>query len=101
MLDIFMSGSIIIICNKVKMPGYNTDIPHKGTNFHVQTQDKGLSVHYVESIIYKSGRVLASRRTFYTSFLNNWDIKKKINQIIKEQHETILKEISAGKFDHL
>jgi len=83
------------------MPGLKTDILHEGTNFYVQTQDKGLSANYVESIIYKSGRVLASRRTFYTSFLNSHNIKEKINNIIKEQHETILKEISAGRFDHL
>jgi len=83
------------------MAGYNTEVSHKGSTFHVQTQDKGINAHYIESIIYKYGKVLSSRRTFYTSFLNSLYLKDKITQIIEEQHKAILNEISEGKFDHL
>jgi len=83
------------------MPGYNTDIEHKGVMFHVQTQDQGTSAQYVESIVYKSGKVMASRRTYYTKFLNSATLYEKINEIIDEQHEGILKDISGGTFDHL
>ena len=94
--------SVYYIQQELKeMPGFNTEITHKGTSFHVQTQDKGMSAQYVESIIYKSGKVLASRRTFYTSFLGSSNIQGKIREIIKEQHDTILKEIREGKFDHI
>ncbi len=81
------------------MQGFNTELKHKGVIFHIQTQDKGLGAQYVESLIYCSGKVLASRKTFYTSFLNSPDLNEKINQIIKTQHRQILKEISEGKFD--
>jgi hypothetical protein len=80
------------------MNGLNTETTHEGMSYHVQTQDKGLNVHYIESLIYKSGKLLSSRRTYYTAFLNNTDLKEKIASLIKEQHETILKEISEGKF---
>lgn len=83
------------------MAGYNTEITHLGANFHVQTQDKGPGVNYVESIIYKSGRVLSSRKSFYAVFLNKQNLAEKIKLIIEEQHNAILKEISEGKFDHL
>ncbi|NOR12512.1 MAG: hypothetical protein GQ545_04590 [Candidatus Aminicenantes bacterium] len=83
------------------MPGYNTDIEHNGLMFHVQTQDQGANTQYVESIVYKSGKVLASRRTYYTNFLNSPTLNDKINKIIDEQHEGILKDISEGTFDHL
>ncbi|MCK4931168.1 MAG: hypothetical protein KAT01_03305 [Candidatus Aminicenantes bacterium] len=83
------------------MPGYNTDIEHNGLMFHVQTQDQGANAQYVESIVYKSGKVLASRRTYYTNFLNSPTLNDKINEIIDEQHEGILKDISEGSFDHL
>ena len=83
------------------MPGYNTDIEHNGLMFHVQTQDQGANAQYVESIVYKSGKVLASRRTYYTNFLNSPTLNDKINEIIDEQHESILKDISEGSFDHL
>jgi hypothetical protein len=83
------------------MSGYNTDIEHLGEMFHVQTQDQGSSAQYVESIVYKSGKVMASRRTYYTKFLNSPSLYDKINEIIDEQHEGILKDISEGTFDHL
>jgi hypothetical protein len=76
-------------------------ITRHGMDFHVQTQDKGKTAHYVESTVYKSGRVLSSRKTFYTAILDSPRLKVQINQIIEEQHSTILQEIEEGKFDHL
>jgi hypothetical protein len=83
------------------MSGFNTEIEHEGSAFHVQTQDQGVTAHYVESVIYRSGKVLSSRRTYYTSFLSNTALQSKICEIIQEQHSTILKEITDGRFDHL
>ena len=83
------------------MAGYNTEISHKGETFHVQTQDNGLSVKSIESIIYKSGRVLTSRKTSYYSILASPDFRTKLEQMLKEQHQRILDEITAGRFDHL
>ena len=83
------------------MAGFNTEIVHNGVNFHVQTQDMGMSAKYIESIIYKSGKVLSSRRTYYANFLGKPDFREKIKSIIKDQHDTILREIREGKLDHL
>jgi hypothetical protein len=83
------------------MSGFNTEIEHEGSAFHVQTQDQGVNAHYVESVIYRSGKVLSSRRTYYTSFLSSVSLQSKICEIIQEQHNTILTEITAGHFDHL
>jgi hypothetical protein len=79
--------------------GYNTRFDYKGTKFLVQTQDKGLSAHYVESLIYKSGALLTSKKTFYTSFLNSPNLRKMISRMMDDQHKTILQEIADGKFD--
>ena len=79
--------------------GYNTRFDYKGANFLVQTQDKGIDVHYVESLIYKSGKLLTSKKTSYTSFLNSPNIKKMIKRMLEDQHKTILQNIADGKFD--
>lgn len=84
-----------------RMPGLNSELERDGDHYHIQTQDKGLGANYVESIIYKSGRVLSSRRAYYTSFLNSDALQDKIDIIIKEEHNSSLEEISKGKFDHL
>jgi hypothetical protein len=83
------------------MAGFNTTVTRGNIDFHVQTQDKGRGANYVESTVYKSGQVLSSRKTFYTSFLDSPDLQKKIKTIIEEQHNSILKEIAEGKFDPL
>jgi hypothetical protein len=83
------------------MAGFNTEISHKGETFHVQTQDNGLSVKSIESIIYKSGRVLTSRKASYYSILNSPDFRTRLEQMLEEQHQRILDDIKAGRFDHL
>lgn len=79
--------------------GYNTRFDYKGNKFLVQSQDKGAGAHYVESLIYRSGQLLTSRKTFYTSFLNSANLKKMVARILDDQHKTVLQEIADGKFD--
>ena len=83
------------------MRGFNSEIEHKGVRIHIQTQDKGKKTHYIESIVYVSGKVLASRKTYYTSFLHQPDLEAKIQEIVKNQHSRIVEEVYAGQFDHL
>lgn len=82
------------------MTGFNTEVKYKGASFHVQTQDVGPGARYVESLIYKSGKLLSSRKTYYTSSLASPHLQEKILQIMEEQHNVILQEIADGKFEH-
>jgi hypothetical protein len=82
------------------MPGFNTEVKRLGTAFHVQTQDVGPSGRYIESLIYKSGKLLSSRKTDYTSSLASPQLQARIQQLMEEQHNTIIREISDGRFDH-
>ena len=83
------------------MPGFNTEVKRLGTAFHVQTQDVGPSGRYIESLIYKSGKLLSTRKTDYTSFLASPQLQARVQQLMEEQHNTIIREISDGRFDHL
>ena len=49
------------------MGGYDTRVDYRGDAYIVQTQDKGRSAQYIESLIYKSGRLLTTKRAFYTA----------------------------------
>jgi hypothetical protein len=81
------------------MPGYNTRVEFKGSAYMVQTQDKGLAAQYVETLIYKSGRLLTSRKTPYTHLMSSPDVKAAIEEIMEDQHKRILDEIVGGKLD--
>ena len=82
------------------MSGFNTEIKRLGATFHVQTQDLGSSARSVESLIYKSGKLVSSRKADYTSALGNPRLADKIQRIMEEQHAAILEEIAAGRYDH-
>jgi hypothetical protein len=83
------------------MPGLNTEVEHARETYHVQTQDLGPGANYVETTVYKAGRVLSSRRAYYTSFLSSSDLPDKIHEIIREEHESVTREIEEGKLAHL
>jgi len=82
------------------MTGLSAQIQHKGLNYYVQTQDLGQRASYVESLIYRSGTLLTSRKTMYTSYLGLPDFKEKVARLMQDQHEKILRDISEGRFDH-
>jgi hypothetical protein len=81
------------------MGGYDTRIDFQGESYIVQTQDKGPGAPYIESLIYKAGRLLRSKRGSYTAFLGLPDAGDRIAKMMEDQHKTILGQIVEGRFD--
>jgi hypothetical protein len=79
--------------------GYNTDVRHNDVVFHVQTEDKGLSNPFIESLIYVGGQVLASKRANYADLLAEGKEEKDIVVLMDHQHRTMIAAIRHGKFD--
>jgi hypothetical protein len=79
--------------------GYNTDVRHAGRSFHVQTEDKGTSNPYIESLVYVGGQVLAARRTDYGDALSRGAADKAITEIMDRQHRTMIAAIQDGEYD--
>ena len=84
---------------KNMITGFNTDVNYKGTVFHVQTEDKGLQNPIIESLIYKGGEILGSRRLPYSEMMQNGYDEKTIVKLMEDQHKTMIEEIRKGKFD--
>jgi len=81
------------------MSGLNTEVKRNQVSYHVQTEDKGHGKNYVETVIFRSGKVLSSRKSSYANIISHPDLKQKIQEMIETQHQECLKEISEGKFD--
>jgi hypothetical protein len=81
------------------MAGYDTRVDFKGEAYIVQTQDKGLGAQYIESLIYRSGRLLATKRAFYTAFLGLPDASDRIARMMEDQHKAIMDQIVEGRYD--
>jgi hypothetical protein len=77
--------------------GYNTNVPYKGTIYHVQTEDNGLKNPVIITLLYLKGTILASKKINYTHIASSPDYKEKVRELMKEQHKNMIKELIAGK----
>jgi hypothetical protein len=80
----------------VVLTGYNTDIQHSGTTYHVQTEDKGRANPLVESLVYTSGEILYSRRTAYNDLVEQDVDREAIASLMERQHRSIVKAVQTG-----
>ncbi len=80
--------------------GFNTDIRHNDKVYHIQTEDKGLSNPYIESLVYVGGEILASKKTSYAEQAKGGGIDEKwIGGLMEQQHRTMIAAIKRGRFD--
>jgi hypothetical protein len=77
--------------------GYNTNVPYKGTIYHVQTEDNGMKNPVIVTLLYLKGTILASKKVNYGHVTSSPDYKEKIRELMKEQHKNMIKELIAGK----
>jgi hypothetical protein len=79
--------------------GFNTDVKYRGVVYHVQTEDKGTTNPLIETLIYKGGEILASRRLPYADLVKNRDDESAITKLMEDQHKGMILEVKRGRFD--
>jgi hypothetical protein len=80
----------------VVLTGFNTDIKHSGTTYHVQTEDKGRGNPLVESLVYTSGEILYTRRTPYHDLVEQDVDREAVASLMERQHRSIVDAVQAG-----
>jgi len=81
------------------MNGLSTTIAHAGFSFLVQTQDSGARAHFMETLVYRSGRLVYSRRTSYTTILDDPHREDRLMGLVRDQHKSVLDDAVAGRLD--
>jgi hypothetical protein len=79
--------------------GFNTDVKYRGVVYHVQTEDKGTTNPLIETLIYKGGEILASRRLPYADLVKNREDEAAITKLMEDQHKGMILEVKRGRFD--
>lgn len=79
--------------------GFNTDVKYRGVVYHVQTEDKGTANPLIETLIYKGGEILASRRLPYRDLVKDPADEPSILKLMEDQHKGMIMEIKRGRFD--
>jgi hypothetical protein len=81
--------------------GFNTDIEHDGTVYHVQTEDKGLDSPLILSLVYVGGAILASKRSPYDDLITKGFDERELADRLNRQHKLICAAIRAGRIEDL
>jgi hypothetical protein len=81
--------------------GFNTDVEHEGTVYHVQTEDKGLDSPLILSLVYVGGAILASKRAPYDDLISKGFDEKELAERLNRQHKLICAAIRAGRIEDL
>ncbi|HWR57467.1 MAG TPA: hypothetical protein VN328_01145 [Thermodesulfovibrionales bacterium] len=76
--------------------GYNTNIPHKGKQYHVQTEDSGLAHPFIVTHLYHEGAILRSIKTNYSHIVGHPDFETELRNLMKRQHRTMIKALITG-----
>jgi hypothetical protein len=79
--------------------GYNTDVKHNNRVFHIQTEDKGESAPFIESLVYVGGEILATRKTSYEDLVKSGRDDRAVQELMEQQHRTMIAAIQRGRFD--
>jgi hypothetical protein len=78
--------------------GFNTDVKYRGLVYHVQTEDKGEANPLIETLIYKGGEILGSRRLPYKDLVKAGD-EATVTRMMDDQHKAMILEVKRGRFE--
>jgi hypothetical protein len=79
--------------------GFNSNVRVGSDTFHVQTEDRGPTHPFLDTVVYLSGRVVFKRSTSYEQFASGTEAKtlaQKLHERLAQQHREVIAELEAG-----
>jgi hypothetical protein len=79
--------------------GFNSNVRVGAALFHVQTEDRGPTHPYLDTVVYLSGRVVHKRSNSYEEFaagIAEKDLPEKLHERLALQHRDVIAELEAG-----
>ncbi len=81
------------------LPGFNTNIRHRGVLFHVQSEDSGREHPHIITHLYYGGTIVFSEKSSYASHVNAANLPEIVRGLMEGQHKAVLKRLRAGDFN--
>jgi hypothetical protein len=81
------------------LPGFNTNVRHRGVLFHVQSEDSGRAHPHVITHLYHGGTILFSEKSSYAEFVDVADLPTRVRELMESQHRAVLTKLRKGSFD--
>lgn len=81
------------------LPGFNTNVRHRGVLFHVQSEDSGRAHPHVITHLYHGGTILFSEKSSYAELVEAPDLPARVRELMESQHRAVLSRLRKGSFD--
>jgi hypothetical protein len=81
--------------------GFNHNFRYKGEVYHIQTEDSGVRSPNIVTLLYQGGTILASKKTSYADIARVDNLDQVVEELMKEQHKGMLRDLKAGEFDEV
>lgn len=81
------------------LSGYNTNVSHRGVQFHVQTEDSGRAHPHLITHLYYGGTILASEKRSYAELLGEPDLNERLKELMEVQHLAMVERLRGGGLD--
>ena len=94
-------GRQTLLDSLVMLKGYNSDLKISGENYHIQTEDWGISNPFIVSQIFRQGAVVKLVKIPYTKVLPEGVLATKadIQTAMQAQHDSILDLVLSGQLN--
>ena len=79
--------------------GFNSNVRVGEIIYHVQTEDRGPSHPFLDTVVYLAGRVIYKRSTSYQKFAGGAQpnvLAQALHERLSEQHQAVIAELEAG-----
>jgi hypothetical protein len=79
--------------------GFNSNVRVGDALYHVQTEDRGPSHPFLDTVVYLAGRVVHKRSTSYEKFASGTEagaLAQKLHERLAQQHRDVIAELEAG-----
>jgi hypothetical protein len=79
--------------------GFNSNVRVGDATYHVQTEDRGPSHPFLDTVVYLAGRVVYKRSTSYEQFVKGiypGSLEQKLHERLAQQHHEVIAELEAG-----
>jgi hypothetical protein len=79
--------------------GFNSNVRVGDALYHVQTEDRGASHPFLDTVVYKSGQVVFKRSASYEKFasvLEGETLAEKLHEHLAQQHRQVIAQLEAG-----
>jgi hypothetical protein len=79
--------------------GFNSNVHVGEAMYHVQTEDRGPSHPFLDTVVYLSGRVVYKRSTSYEQFAHGAEVEtlaQKLHERLAKQHREVIAELEGG-----